>query len=190
MKYLLKYSAALLLPLLALSSCREEPNYPDEPRIEFRRVEQFHFQENGIQRDSLVLVVGFEDGDGNLGLTRSNDPNHADRQAPFDQPPYNNNFITDLYVKRPVAPGSLDSTFVKYQFPVAGFDFSGRFPRLSADERQEPLEGEIKYSLNITSDIFRPGEVIKFDIFIYDRTTPLPNKSNVVETRPVKLFTQ
>ncbi|MDX5421000.1 MAG: hypothetical protein LPK07_09595 [Hymenobacteraceae bacterium] len=188
MKYLLKYSAALLLPMLVFSSCREEPNYPDEPSIEFRRVEQYHFEEFGIKRDSLILVIGFEDGDGNLGLSRTDE---ADKQPPFNPgSPYYNNFITDLYIKRPVPGNPSDSTFVKYQFPVEGFDFSGRFPRLSSDERAETLEGEIRYSLNMTSDIFRPGDVIKFQIFIYDRTTPIPNKSNIVETTPIKLFTQ
>ena len=186
MRYLLKYGAALSFLMLAFSSCREEPSYPVEPEINFKRVDQFHFEEFGIKRDSLVIVIGYQDGDGNLGLSRSSE---ADKKPPFNPgSPYFNNFITELFIKRPVAVGSKDSTFVKYVFPVQGFDFSGRFPRLSSDERIEPLEGDIKYSLNITSDLFRVGDIIKFQIFIYDRTLPVPNKSNVVETRPIKLF--
>ncbi|WP_299823322.1 hypothetical protein [uncultured Pontibacter sp.] len=188
MRYLLKYGAALSFLALTLSSCREEPTYPNEPEIEFNRVEQFHFEEFGIKRDSLVLVIGYQDGDGNLGLSRTGE---TDKQPPFNPgSPYFNNFITELFIKKPVAIGSSDSVFVKYVFPVEGFDFSGRFPRLSPDERIEPLEGEIKYSLNITSDLFREGEIVKFNIFIYDRTTPTPNKSNIIETRPIKLFTK
>ncbi|WP_439882287.1 hypothetical protein ACSX1A_03800 [Pontibacter sp. MBLB2868] len=197
MNYLLKYSVALLLLTVLLSSCRKEPHYPDAPTIEFKRVEQFHFNNgNNIKRDSIVVVVGYQDGDGNLGLRpidqnpQTTDP---DSKAPFDaSSDYNNNFITDLYIKKPLFPGSPDSSFVKFQFPVAGSSFSGRFPRLSNDDREEPLEGEIKYTVNgkngFTSDIFKPGTIIKFEIFIYDRETPVPNKSNVIETSPIKLF--
>ena len=181
----LKYGAALSLLALSLSACREEPNYPNEPEIEFKRVEQFHFESFGIKRDSLVLVIGYQDGDGNLGLSRTGE---EDKQPPFNPgSQYYNNFITELFIKKPVAVGSPDSVFVKYVFPVEGFDFSGRFPRLSSDERIEPLEGDIKYSLNITSDIFSVGDIIKFNVFIYDRAL---NKSNIVETRPIKLFVQ
>lgn len=188
MRYLLKYGAGLSVLALALSSCREEPNYPIEPEIEFKRVEQFHFEEFGIKRDSLVLVVGYQDGDGNLGLSRTSE---EDKQPPFNPgSPYFNNFITELFIKQPVAVGSPDSAFVRYVFPIEGFDFSGRFPRLSSDERIEPLEGDIKYSLNITSDLFKEGDIIKFNIFIYDRSLPTPNRSNIIETRPIKLFTQ
>ena len=187
MKYMLKYSTILLLLLLAFSSCRKEPNFPDEPKIEFRRVEQFHFERNRLKTDSLVLVIHYEDGDGNLGLLP--DTASTDWQPPFDRgSPYHKNFITKLYIRVPDDQKPGQFRFVEYQFPVAGFDYSGRFQRLSADERSEPLEGEIKYSFKVESDLFRPGDVIKFDIFIYDRNRPVPNKSNVITTDEITLF--
>lgn len=185
---MLKYGMACLLLLLTLSSCRKEPVYDVVPEIEYRRVEQYHFEEFGVKRDSLVLVVGFKDGDGNLGL--SSDTASSDWQAPFNPGSiYHDNFVTTMYVR--VQDGAGGFRFEPYPFPVPGFQFSGRFQRLSADERPEPLEGEIKYTINeITSDLFLlgPGAVIKFDIHIYDRNSPVPNKSNVVTTEEITLF--
>jgi hypothetical protein len=193
MKYLLKYNVALLMLTVILSSCREEPNYPNEPEIEFKRVDvEYKSNETGITTAILTMVIGFQDGDGNLGLrsldhsTKTTDP---DSKAPFNPgSQYENNFVTELFIKRPVPGSPSDSAFVKYVFPVQGFNFSGRFPRLTSDDRAEPLEGEIKYTLTgVTSEFFRKGDIIKFQIFIYDRNTPIPNKSNIVETTPIKL---
>jgi hypothetical protein len=175
------------------SSCRKEPNYPDTPEIAFERVEVNNTTELGVTTANMTIVVSYRDGDGNLGLRPlDNKQNSADpdSQAPFNPgSPYQNNFITELFIKRPVPGSQTDSAFVKYEFPVQGFDFSGRFRRLTNDNRKEPLEGEIRYSLSsITNEFFKKGDIIKFRIFIYDRNTPIPNKSNIVETRPIKLF--
>lgn len=187
---MLKYSIGCALMLLALSSCRKEPSYDVVPEIEFRRVEQYHFEANNVKRDSLVLVIGFKDGDGNLGL--SNDTTSSDWRSPFNPGSiYHDNFVTTMYVKVKDPNNPDNDRFIPYPFPVPGFQFSGRFQRLSADERQEPLEGEIKYSINeITSDLYllNPGAVIKFDVHIYDRNTPVPNKSNIVTTDEITLF--
>jgi hypothetical protein len=194
---MLKYGMACLFLLLAISSCRKEPVYDVVPDIEFRRVEQYTFTDSPpnsprqVLRDSLVLVIGFKDGDGNLGL--SNAPGSADMQAPFNEgSPYYDNFHTVMYIRvaDPNSPSGF--RFDPYPFPVPGFQFSGRFGRLSSDDRPEPLEGEIKYSINeINSGEFallQPGAVIKFDIYIYDRNSPVPNRSNIVTTDEITLF--
>jgi hypothetical protein len=191
MRYMLKYSMASFFVLLALSSCRKEPVYDVVPEIEYKRVEQYYFESNNVKRDSLVLVISFKDGDGNLGLSSA--PESPDLQAPFDEGSiYHDNFHTVMYIRVP-DPGSPSGfRFDPYPFPIPGFQFTGRFGRLSADDRPEPLEGEIKYSINeINSAEFarlQPGTVLKFDIYIYDRTTPVPNKSNVVTTEEIVLF--
>lgn len=181
MNYLLKYSTGLLLLVLLVSGCREEPNYPKEPEITFERIDQYTYTKNRITFDSLVLVVNFQDGDGNLGLRRSptgsSDP---DFQPPFDQSsPYFNNFFANLQVKR-------GNIYVPYPFPVESLNLHGRFPRLSLDDKDETLEGEIKYTLtNFSNDIFDPRDTVRFEIFIYDRAL---NKSNVVYSDDIVLF--
>lgn len=194
---MLKYSMAGFLMLLAFSSCRKEPVYDVVPEIEYRRVEQYHFAvpqpgnpNRQVLRDSLVLVIGFKDGDGNLGLNSTAES--ADLQPPFNRGSiYEDNFHTVMYVRAP-DPSTGGFRFDPYPFPIPGFQFSGRFGRLSSDDRPEPLEGEIKYTINeinsVEFPLLQPGTVIKFDIFIYDRTTPVPNRSNIVTTEEITLF--
>ncbi|MCJ8167420.1 hypothetical protein MKJ04_21445 [Pontibacter sp. E15-1] len=181
MKHLLKYSAALLLLPLLMSSCREEPNYPDEPEISFNRVDQFTYTKNRITFDSLVVVVDFQDGDGDLGLRRkSQGEGDPDFKAPFDQSsPFFNNFFVNLQIKR-------GSRYVPFPFSSEFLNFNGRFPRLATDDKSEVLEGQVKYTLtNFSDDIFDPRDTVRFEIFIYDRAL---HKSNVVYSNDVVLF--
>lgn len=177
MKYLLKYSAPLLLLLLAFSSCRKEPTYPNQPEIEFRRVEQYTFEKNRVLQDSLVLVIGFQDGNGDLGLAREDGP---DWDPPFNTgSEYENNFIAELQVKR-------NGQYEPYFPGGSSLNFNGRFPRLSSDGRNEALEGEIRYTIpSFSSDIFNPGDIVRFEVYIYDRAL---NKSNTVTTSDIVLF--
>lgn len=187
MNYMLKYSFTCLLLLVVFASCRKEPNYPDEPQISFKRIEQFAHDANNLQIDSIFLVIGFQDGDGNLGL--SSDDKSADYNPPFQKGSiYENNFKVRLQKQVPDSNKPGEFTFIDYKFPVEGFDLSGRFPRISSDDRKEPLEGEIRFGMEFTEEFFVPGEVIRFEVFIYDRETPVPNKSNVIVTDPVTLF--
>ncbi len=50
--------------LILLSSCFEQEEFPDTPRIEFESLD--YIETPGL--DSLVLSFSFEDGDGDLGL--------------------------------------------------------------------------------------------------------------------------
>ncbi len=178
MKYLVRLSLFLLAPVL-FSACRKEPNYPDTPQIEFVRVDQKTEKENGILHDILTLVVSYKDGNGDLGLSKT-DTISGDFEPPFDlKSLYFNNFFADLQVKR-------GDTYVPY-FQNAALNFNGRFDRLSADGRKEALEGEIKYTISsFYSDIFDAADTVRFEIFIYDRAL---NKSNVVYTNDIILFT-
>lgn len=185
MHYILKYSTALLLIILLFSSCRKEPKYNDAPEIEFKRIEKFRLTKdqfgNPANIEQINIVIGFRDGNGNLGLSTEN--GSVDKAPPFDSgSPYENNFIVRFLIK------NAQGQFEEYEFPVAGFDKSGRFPRISNDDREEPLEGEIKYTMTLTEDLFDPGDVLKFEVFIYDRTLPTPLKSNVVTTSEVVVF--
>lgn len=54
-----------------LSSCFNEPNYSDTPAIEFRGISPYTLEAGkGVgkqKRDSVVITIGFKDGDGNIG---------------------------------------------------------------------------------------------------------------------------
>lgn len=65
----------LLIIGLGFSSCYDAPEYPTKPKITF---ESIIFKEIGTNTDpdSLIMTIGFQDGDGDLGLDdRFTDPN-------------------------------------------------------------------------------------------------------------------
>lgn len=66
-----------IVATLALSSCFDDPEFPDTPRIEFNSIIYKERVGTGAF-DSLILRIDFEDGDGDLGL-----------DGEEDQPPYN-----------------------------------------------------------------------------------------------------
>jgi len=187
MHHIVKYSFGFLLSALLFSSCRKEPQYGDAPEIEFKRIEKYSYIDEGVRHDSLVFVVAYKDGDGNLGLrpyeanASTTDP---DSQPPFEfGSPYHNNFILTFYEGIEQPDGSLE--FEPY---LGGFKLTERFQRISTDEREEPLEGEIKYYYVFTEDLIDDNTVFKFEAQIFDRETPVPNSSNLTTSEPVVLF--
>ena len=65
-----KYPAIFLLILASVTACDEPPELPLEPSISFNSIE---FKEGINGRDSLILKLDFEDGDGDLGLGREDE---------------------------------------------------------------------------------------------------------------------
>jgi hypothetical protein len=178
-----------IVTLLAVVACQKEPAYMNEstPHIEYDGYEQLTLTDNfGNRYDSLIFSIRFQDGDGDLGLSSATD--HKDMGPPYQflnldgsrNPDYYN-YVVDTFLKR-------EGRFIPFPFPNPGFTYSGRFMRLSHDDRLEPLEGILRYSLPAwyQSSVSRPGTVVKFRIYIKDRAL---NKSNVVETDEIALFT-
>ncbi|MDX5347735.1 MAG: hypothetical protein LPK19_10860, partial [Hymenobacteraceae bacterium] len=163
-----------LASLLAFSSCREEPNYPAEPRIEAEDVSVYRLAATRTlpQRDSIVLKIYYEDGNGDLGLSPE------DLNPPFNSgSPFHHNFIVDVLMKQP------DGSFKPLS---TAFSYNGRFPVLPPDlSKSGSIEGTISYG-GIVFPVrqFPNGQVFKFSVFIYDRAL---NKSNVVETEEIQL---
>lgn len=54
--------------LTLLGGCFEAPNFPDTPRISFENIE---FKEGNSIFDSLIISIGYEDGNGDLGIDDS-----------------------------------------------------------------------------------------------------------------------
>ena len=68
-----------------LSSCFNEPNYSNTPDIDFKGVFRYTIEASkGVgkgKRDSVVITVGFKDGDGNIGDNIPLSKVDADRYA-------------------------------------------------------------------------------------------------------------
>lgn len=54
--------------LIALSySCADEPNFPPEPEIDFVSIGKTVLNQAGINGDTTIVTISFQDGDGDLG---------------------------------------------------------------------------------------------------------------------------
>lgn len=72
---IVKYSIAILIiGSFILQGCTEPPNYPDEPRIEFLRVNKTQIRQGSATAasDTLIITFSFTDGDGDLGSDSTN----------------------------------------------------------------------------------------------------------------------
>lgn len=180
--------------LFILSGCFEEPEYADEPEIEFVSVGAFSFAET---QEDIRLIISFQDGDGDLGINK-NTGEPDEENTDFDEflvdengdfildddgekivNKFRNNYFVNVYKE-------VDGVFQLQEFPE-GQDYNGVFPRLSDSENDKALEGEIEYTFELflgtgfASPIDR-GDIVKFEIQIADRSL---NLSNIVESNPI-----
>lgn len=160
--------------ILFLNSCISPPEYPDTPHIEFKAIERCASIEAGFKKDSLIIVTRFEDGDGDLGLTAE-----EAKQPPYNEAGKDKNYFIDVLIKK-------NGSFVPLQM---SFNYNGTFFHLSPDNRVGPIEGDLRYSsivIRNNQPLVVPGDILKFRIYILDRAF---NKSNIVETDEIVMFT-
>ena len=171
---------AFALVAFGLPSCYSDPEFDVVPSIEFRDVEQYTKVNNtNALYDSLVLVVRFQDGDGDLGLSATDPADLEGENAPGQ--PFYHNFIVNVSKKE-------NGSFQPILVGGVPINYNGRFPRVSTTGREEPLEGDIRFSLNIfQNNALRRNDTIQFKVQIADRANHL---SNVVSTSEVVMFSK
>lgn len=113
----------------AVFSCQNSPDFPDTPRIDFVDV-QFREVGDALTSDSLIVIVSFEDGDGDLGLdSRFSEPPFHEGDffidtrfgnlitikyldsAGFDLPPYTLPFRCINWLEREISEGVFDTLY-------------------------------------------------------------------------------
>jgi hypothetical protein len=175
---------AVALALLGITGCKRDPLFPNEPYIEFVRIEPTEVHEaSGITLTNPPrIVIRFRDGDGDLGSSNS-------QQFNF--------FLEDSRTERlPL----LDSTVVGYDSthvpprPVYAYDtlYTGliktSMPDLTPEARNPSIQGELVYTFTTglnrlpTADPFNPlppRDTVRFRIYMVDRAG---NRSNTIET--------
>ncbi|WBA42510.1 hypothetical protein [Hymenobacter canadensis] len=180
----LRLGLGLAVASVAVGSCISPPEFPDTPSIEFKSLTVVRQPANpgDIPADSVIITLGFEDGDGDLGLT----------QDEYNNPPYQRfldggalnpdhwNYIIKLFVKNPTGQ------FVPYTRTPDGLTiqpeaYYGQFPHLEPNaEKKAPLQGDLRFGqrLSLGSPFF-PGQEVRYEITIKDRAL---NSSNTVTT--------
>ncbi|QJW88280.1 hypothetical protein HNV11_02250 [Spirosoma taeanense] len=159
---------------LTLSACFNEPNYSDTPEIEFKEVSPPYTIEAGTgigkqKRDSVIITIGFKDGDGNLG----NDVPvpKADSARYVSNGNWGNYKIrTFRLVNKKYEEVNLQENRILY------------FPDLTKGKPKGAIEGTLEFrQIYYYGNRFRRYPV-KYQIQIRDRAL---NQSNVIETDTV-----
>ncbi|MEM6767430.1 MAG: hypothetical protein AAF824_15980 [Bacteroidota bacterium] len=157
-KYIVGVFVALVgLTALVLTSCNNDPGFPDEPSLEFVSLTPDTVQD---QRDSMVLRLRFTDGDGNLG---------SDQNGIF------NLVVVDRRLYADEFPLTEEQATLNYTLPD-----------LTPDTKNPAIQGIINVEIAPTAIrlalLNEPQDVTTFDVFITDRDD---NVSNTVTTTPV-----
>jgi hypothetical protein len=198
-----KAVALLALASAGLSSCLSPPDFPETPVIEFKELRKIHVAGTpGPPRktsvDTLVFVLNFQDGDGDLGLGGVNGlPSDAD--APYLEFDANGRRLRNgsNYHIQPFYKNPNNGLFEPYfSSPPGGQpgrpgEFDGRYPRLTKpDEKPAPIKGELVYKFpaqldgSVFDGNFYAGLQLYFEISIKDRAL---NESNKITTPVVTL---
>jgi hypothetical protein len=180
----LRLSLGLAAASVAVGSCISPPEFPDTPSIEFKSLTVARQPTNpgDIPADSVIITLGFEDGDGDLGLTQEeyNNPPYQRLNADGTLNPNHWNYIIKLFVKNSTGQ------FVPYTRTPNGLEiqpesYYGQFPHLEPNaDKKAPLQGDLRFGqrLSLGSPFF-PGQEVRYEITIKDRAL---NSSNTVTT--------
>jgi len=181
MKNKILYIPALLLLMLA---CTSEPDFSYVPSISFNSIQLLTTEKQGLlgisKKDSVIITVDFQDGDGDLGFTPEELAKLKKTTGDSLQ-----TFIVDVLVSK-------NGKFVKSNPKEK---FGGNVPiRFKQGSKAGPIEGTIDYSALFEYNVFQgiplltgKRDTVKFEIQIKDRAL---NASNKVETTPIIIYTK
>jgi len=160
-----KVSGFIILAAIGLLiGCYKEVSFDVKPAIEFRslkkeiRIDQFA----GSKKDSVILTIKFQDGDGDLGLNEK-EKTAAELTNDF-------NYIIKIFRKR-------RGVFTEF---IPDVPYSGYFPRLKADVK-------ISYNYKMITEIvlyrLRPNKSEEFNKLFMEQSLPMLKhwKINVID---------
>jgi hypothetical protein len=160
MKHLLWLAVSALL---LLSACLNAPEYPIEPHIEFLRMSKGFMKQDQFNTDSVLLVVGFTDGDGDIGRDDGTfDLFITDTRDSFMPPAY----------RLPRVPEQGIGNGISGEISFVVYTTCCFFP-----DGQDPCTVNPSY----------PTDTLRYLIYLRDRAG---HQSNVIETPPILLLCQ
>lgn len=160
---------------LTMSACFTEPNYSNTPEIEFRSVFKYPLEAGrGVgkgKRDSVVITIGFKDGDGNLG---NNIPLAREDSIKYKQNGGWGNYEIKTY-------RLINRQFVEFVSPETNTLF---FPDLTKGKPKGAIEGTLDFNQTFQYGSSFQLYPVKFQIRIRDRDL---NVSNVIQSDTITL---
>ncbi|MEN7549135.1 hypothetical protein AAG747_14525 [Rapidithrix thailandica] len=182
---LIKYFPFALIILL-LGSCIVDPDFADEPVIGYESIDNKPlYPGTPTGGDSVIFVVSYKDGDGDLGLNEQHKEEFKGQTVTVNGEEFSLELNFHIIVKKKNANGQYERIAFKDDAP-----FGGAFAPLKDKDDidiKSPLEGEIRYVglidlILATDNEIQVGDELIFDIFIIDRARHV---SNVITTDPV-----
>ena len=191
----MRFLYLIFLFLIILFSCKKPPDYPDAPEIGFVSISNGGISEYS---DSITIVFNFKDGDGDLGITEAQSESSkydAYRDTIIDVSFDGDSRDTvETYVYRNFNITLLKkNVFGEFEEVALPSTLNARFGPLFDQDYKSPIDGELTHTF-IQSSYFdnltgqrnlQKLDEVKYEIFVYDREN---NKSNVIETDPILLF--
>lgn len=159
---------------LLVSACFNEPNYSNTPAITFRSVSKYTLAAGtGVgqsQRDSVVVSLGFTDGNGDLGEDTS-DTTRINQI--FGKESWGNYEIKTFQL--------VDGKYSELTLDVLSKLF---FMRLTKDNQRGPIDGSLDFNQKFFYQRGYKMVPVKFQIRIRDRDL---NVSNTIETDTISV---
>jgi len=151
-------------------SCEKPPNYSDTPKIEYLSItkETIITSSSNSFADTVTISIGFEDGDGDLGLNTT-DIEGSDKFVGE----YIFNYFIDVYKRNNNEWEEIDFEL------IGGTGLDSRFSRL-LPAGVSPIDGDLNFGLNLVSGtLLKPNDTLRFEVNIVDREL---NRSNTITT--------
>ena len=156
MKYL---TILIFLLTLVKTGCIEGPDYPLEPVIELLGITNDTMVQNSLNTDSTIIVIGFTDGDGDIG---------SDDQVNVFVKDLRDNFISDQY-RIPMLPAEGAQKGISGELSITLYTTCCTYPNGAP-----PCEPSTQF----------PTNTLMYEIQIMDNAV---NMSNAIQTPPIIL---
>lgn len=157
------YALSLVLFAVAHTGCLKAPEYPIEPQIEFLRLSRNVMAQSPFNNDSILLTIGFTDGDGDIGRDDGTfDLFITDTRDSFMPPAY----------RLPRVPEQGIGNGISGEISFVVYTTCCFFP-----DGQDPC----------TVNPAFPTDTLRYLIYLRDRAG---HQSNVLETPPIVLLCQ
>lgn len=165
-----------ILLLLGVTSCIDTPNFDNTPGIQFNSIDKYTvpdpFSGANAKKDSVVITIDFEDGDGDLGITPEERSDTTLLNTRYKE--WGNYELVTL-------KGDGKGNFTQLPSSVTNKLF---FPVLRRDGKPGPIKGKLDFSQIFYYSRFAKPAVLKFKVRVRDRSLRV---SNVVETDTISV---
>lgn len=148
-------TAAISTILILSFSCKKVQTYSVIPNLTFKEVAKL--KDSNSKDTSLILKFNFTDGDGDIGLSQTDQSNDFSARISYK--------LNGIWL--------MDTVDYKYHIPY-----------IVPEGRSNALKGELDIAITRTSLGFIPWDTIKFNCYILDRAQ---HQSNTVATDEIDL---